>query len=126
VTTATREPRTAGGVVDRLAAILTARGIDPHPDFPAPGPEPVTALELADARIPPRYRLALADHPRITAWVTAITAAGRPGPAGAPGIATGPSLLIAGPTGTGKTHQAYGAIRALLAASVRLRWDATT
>ncbi|MFI1097537.1 ATP-binding protein [Streptomyces sp. NPDC020917] len=126
MTTVTREPRTAGGAAGRLAAILTARGIDPRADAPAPEPEPVTALKLADARIAPRYRLALADHPGVTAWVTAITRAGRPGPGGAPGIATGPSLLIAGPTGTGKTHQAYGAIRSLLAAGVRLRWEATT
>ena len=45
---------------------------------------------------------------------------------GGPGIAEGPSLLIAGPTGTGKTHQGYGAVRALLTRGVRLRWEATT
>lgn len=124
--TATREPRTAAGAVNRLAAILTSRGIDPRSDAPSTMPEPVTAVQIADARIPARYRSALADHPAITAWVGEIARAGRPGPAGAPGIGTGPSLLIAGPTGTGKTHQAYGAIRALLTAAVRLRWEATT
>ena len=49
-----------------------------------------------------------------------------PAPAAHPASPHGPSLLIAGPTGTGKTHQAYGAIRALLAAGVRLRWEAIT
>ncbi|MYW49197.1 ATP-binding protein, partial [Streptomyces sp. SID161] len=93
---------------------------------PEPTPEPVSALELADARIPPRYRHARADHPQVTAWVDEIVCAGRPGPSGTRGIAEGPSLLIAGPTGTGKTHQAYGAVRALLAAGVRLRWEAVT
>jgi DNA replication protein DnaC len=125
VTTVAREPRTAAGAVRRLTAILTDRGIDPRAEVVAE-PEPVTALQLADARIPPRYRHALADHPRITAWVTEIAHTGRPGPGGVPGIATGPSLLIAGPTGTGKTHQAYGAIRTLLRAGVRLRWEGTT
>ncbi|SDN06031.1 ATP-binding protein [Actinacidiphila guanduensis] len=125
MTTVTREPRTAAGAVRRLTAILTDRGIDPRAEVIAE-PEPVTALQLADARIPPRYRHALADHPRITAWVTEIARTGRPGPGGVPGIATGPSLLIAGPTGTGKTHQAYGAIRTLLRAGVRLRWEGTT
>nr|WP_237405349.1 ATP-binding protein [Streptomyces sp. SN-593] len=105
--------------MNRCAAILAARGIDPDA-------APVTALELADARIPPRYRHALADHPRVDAWVAEIARAGRPGPGGAPGIATGPSLLIVGPTGTGKTQQAFGAIRDLLAKGVRLRWEATT
>jgi DNA replication protein DnaC len=126
VTTTTREPRTAGGAVNRLATILTARGINPRDEAAAPEPEPVTAVQLADARIPPRYQGALADHPRVTAWAEEITRTGRPGPGGVPGIATGPSLLIAGPTGTGKTHQAYGAIRVLLTAGVRLRWEATT
>jgi DNA replication protein DnaC len=125
VSTLTREPRSAAGAVRRLTAILTDRGIDPRAEVVAE-PEPVTALQLADARIPPRYRHALADHPRITAWVTEIARTGRPGPGGIPGIATGPSLLIAGPTGTGKTHQAYGAIRTLLRAGVRLRWEGTT
>ncbi|MBQ1156710.1 ATP-binding protein [Streptomyces sp. A73] len=35
-------------------------------------------------------------------------------------------MLIAGPTGTGKTHQAFGAVRSLLAAGVRLRWQTVT
>ena len=126
MTTATHEPGTAGGAVNRLAAILTARGITPATQTTATEPEPVTAVQLADARIPPRYRGALADHHRVTTWADEITRTARRGPGGIPGIATGPSLLIAGPTGTGKTYQAYGAIRALLAAGVRLRWEATT
>ncbi|MGV4930006.1 ATP-binding protein [Streptomyces sp. BHT-5-2] len=124
--TATREPHRVGLLADRLGAILTDRGIDPTTVPAEPPAEPVTALELADARIPVRYRNALADHSQVTAWVEEITRTGRKGPGGAPGIAHGPSLLIAGPTGTGKTHQAYGAVRSLLAAGVRLRWEATT
>ncbi|MFG2224505.1 ATP-binding protein [Streptomyces sp. NPDC048644] len=124
-TTTTREPQRVGALA-RLDAILTDRGIDPTAPLPEPPAEPVTALELADARIPVRYRNALAEHPHVTAWVEEITRTGRPGPGGAPGIAHGPSLLIAGPTGTGKTHQAYGAVRSLLAAGVRLLWEATT
>ncbi|MEE1810802.1 ATP-binding protein [Streptomyces sp. BE133] len=122
----TRDPHQFGRIADRLGAILTQRGLGPAATTHEPPPEPVTALELADARIPARYRCALTDHPHVTAWVDEIARAGRPGPAGAPGISEGSSLLIAGPTGTGKTHQAYGAIRALLAAGVRLRWEAVT
>ncbi|MBT2675985.1 ATP-binding protein [Streptomyces sp. ISL-14] len=124
--TLTREPRRVGAIADRLDGILAGRGIDPATvAAEEPQAEPVTALELADARIPARYRRALADHPQVTAWADEIARAGRPGPGG-PGIAEGPSLLIAGPTGTGKTHQAYGAIRTLLGRGVRLRWEATT
>ncbi|MFG3117864.1 ATP-binding protein [Streptomyces sp. NPDC048197] len=125
--TATREPQRAGALATRLHTILADRGIDPHATTAGEPPaEPVTALELADARIPARYRRALADHPQVTDWADEIARTGRKGPGGAPGIAEGPSLLIVGPTGTGKTHQAYGAVRSLLAAGVRLRWEATT
>ncbi|MFB6977409.1 ATP-binding protein [Streptomyces scopuliridis] len=123
--TLTRAPQRVGLLADRLNGILTNRGIDPSTVAEEPSAEPVTALELADARIPARYRRAMAHHPQVTAWADQVAHAGRPGPGG-PGIAEGPSLLIAGPTGTGKTHQAYGAVRALLARGVRLRWEATT
>ncbi|MGW2339516.1 ATP-binding protein [Streptomyces sp. NPDC001661] len=114
-----------GGLARRLANILTAKGIDPATE-PDESPEPMPALQAADSRIPPRYRNALADHPAVTSWVREVAATGRPGPGGLPGIAQGRSLLIAGTTGTGKTHQAYGAIRSLLTAGVRLRWKAVT
>ncbi|MFD0377287.1 ATP-binding protein [Streptomyces sp. NPDC127112] len=112
-----------------MADILLRRGMDPSvmdSKEPEPAPQPVTSLQLADARIPPRYRQSLADHPQVANWVDEIARAGRPGPSGTRGIAEGPSLLIVGPTGTGKTHQAYGAVRSLLAAGVRLRWEAVT
>lgn len=126
-TAATREPKHVGNLIARLDTILTDKDIDLTTVPEEPHTEPVTAaLELADARIPIRYRNALADLPEVTSWVSEIARAGRPGPGGSPGIAHGPSLLIAGPTGTGKTHQAYGAVRSLLVAGVRLRWEATT
>lgn len=114
-----------GGIARRLANILTARGIDPTAS-PAAAAEPLAALQAAEARIPARYQASVADHPAITAWVYEVAQAGRPGPGGAPGIAQGRSLLIVGTTGTGKTHQAYGAVRCLITAGVRLRWKATT
>lgn len=122
------EPDTqpVGGIARRLAAILTTRGIDADATV-TDGPEPTTpALESAQQRIPPRYQDAVADQPAVASWVREIAAAGRRGPHGTPGIARGRSLLIVGTTGTGKTHQAYGAVRSLLAAGVRLRWRATT
>ncbi|MDT3397631.1 ATP-binding protein [Streptomyces sp. B1866] len=123
------QPLAAIGLADRLTGILTARGITPTPEDPQPtvdGGGPVVALEAAAARIPPRYRHAHADHPQVAAWVQQITRAAAPGPGGTSRIGRGGSLLIAGPTGTGKTHQAYGAVRSLLAAGVRLRWHAST
>jgi len=54
-----------------------------------------------DRRFPARYRHAVADDRRIADWVDAVTA--DPAAAG--------DLLLLGPVGTGKTYQAFGAIR---------------
>ncbi|MFJ2626873.1 ATP-binding protein [Streptomyces sp. NPDC087532] len=114
-----------GGIARRLAHILTSRGINPNAELTDPV-EAIPALQAAQARIPARYRAAVADHPAVAAWVREVAEGGRPGPEGAPGLAEGRSLLIVGTTGTGKTHQAYGAVRSLLIAGVRLRWKAIT
>ncbi|MER6952546.1 ATP-binding protein [Streptomyces sp. NPDC000618] len=119
----------------RLEARLAERGIDPTTPLPDT-PEPIPALEAAQARIPVDYRHAVVEHPEVAAWVRAITeAAVEPnagglnphfGAAGRRRIAHGPSLLLWGSTGAGKTHQAYGAIRALTAAGCGVSWHATT
>lgn len=54
--------------------------------------------ELSLAQVPPRYRDATADHPAVAAWVAATIREG----------ATA-GLVLNGPTGCGKTWQAYGA-----------------
>jgi DNA replication protein DnaC len=119
------DPNRVDGVLRR---ILGRRGLDPDRLAEvSPGPqERLEVLELAAARIPARYQDALADHPQVIAWVDEVKRAAHRGPAGQPGIAQADSLLLVGPTGTGKTHQAYGAIRLLLADGMRLRWQATT
>ncbi|WP_234380270.1 hypothetical protein [Streptomyces sp. CMB-StM0423] len=66
----------------RLTSILSARGIPADAVPEQSSPEPIAALELAEQRIPPRYRRAIADHPGITAWVDDLTRSGRPGPGG--------------------------------------------
>jgi DNA replication protein DnaC len=74
--------------------------------------------QRCDREFPPRYTTATADHPDVAAWATLF----RHNPSDAP------SLLINGPTGTGKTHQAHGALRAAVTAGQRPRvaWRATT
>ena len=71
------------------------------------------AVEMTDKRIPPRFRHATATHPDVIAWCEAF------GP-------DSPSLLILGPTGTGKTFQAFGAIRTLAGKGVTVAWHADT
>lgn len=100
----------------RLQAGLAARGltaipagpVDETPDPGEPGHPEYHRQQRAEFAIrrwetatPPRYRRATATDPRVTAWADRVTT--DPEAAG--------SLLITGTTGTGKTHQAYGALR---------------
>lgn len=52
-------------------------------------------------RFPLRFREAAADHPGVTAWAATFAEGNAPR-----------SLLLLGPTGVGKTWQAFGALRA--------------
>jgi len=76
-------------------------------------------------RIPTRYRQATIAHPQVAAWATKlITLARDTRPV--PRIAHGPSLLVLGPTGTGKTHNAYAAITTLATSGAACPWHALT
>lgn len=89
------------------------------------------AIETGTARcakhIPPRYADAFVDEPDVARWVRALAdEAVERMRAFVPAVKHGPSLLLLGPTGTGKTHQAYGAIRAIAASGLHCSWLATT
>lgn len=131
--TRSREPQTLAGTgaLDRVARILAARNIDPTAPTVAPkvgdAPDAYAPLDGLRARMLPRYRNAVADHPQVLAWCREVAAqAVAPGIGARRQVSTGPSLLMAGVVGAGKTHQAYGAIRALAEAGVGVRWRATT
>ncbi|MYQ48758.1 ATP-binding protein [Streptomyces sp. SID4985] len=125
-----REPQTLGsaGTLDRMDRILAARNIDPAAVAALPDePEPVSPLEALSAGMPPRYQAAVADHPKVLDWVRDVAeAAVAPGRGARRQVTTGPSLLMAGVVGAGKTHQAYGAVRLLVQNGVGVRWKATT
>ncbi|MER8036120.1 ATP-binding protein [Streptomyces hydrogenans] len=124
-----REPQTLGeGTLDRMARILAARNIDPAAVAEAvQEPEALSPLEALSAGTPPRYRAAVADHPQVLDWVrTVAEAAVAPNQGARRQVTTGPSLLMAGVVGAGKTHQAYGAVRRLVENGVGVRWRATT
>jgi DNA replication protein DnaC len=124
-----REPQTlaGAGTLDRLARILAARNIDPQAAAVTDEAEPYATPAVAVAGVPPRYRDAVTDHPQVLAWVREVAArAVAPGVGARRQVSTGPSLLMAGVTGAGKTYQAYGAIRALAGAGVGVRWRATS
>lgn len=124
-----REPRTLGeGTLDRMARILAVRNIDQAAVAALPDePEPLSRLDALSAGMPPRYRAATADHPQVLAWAREVVeAAVVPSPGARRQVTTGPSLLMAGVVGAGKTHQAYGAVRELVKSGVGVRWRATT
>lgn len=80
--------------------------------------------------IPFIYRRAVAERPEISTWLNTLTAEARDQQAqrGAPvaSVGRGPSLLLLGPTGVGKTYEAHGAIRELAVTGVVARWTVTT
>lgn len=126
-------PVTLQAAIAALNAWLRARGIDP--DAPLPETDPTDraeqarlALDYADAHIPARYADAVADDGAIAAWADQIIAGTLADSADhvIAAVRKGPSLLIVGPTGVGKTHQAYGALRRIAAAGVRAKWVAVS
>jgi DNA replication protein DnaC len=85
------------------------------------------AAEKSLARVPVRYATATVSHPEVAAWVRSLVdAAVRDARAFNPKVQRGPSLLLLGPVGTGKTHQVYGAIRELVQIGVSCSWLVTT
>lgn len=120
-------PRTHRGLADTgslLDRYARTRDTAPDPDYD-PDAEPTReqvhadnrarALHCIDLWTPPLFRAARADHPAVVHWARSYIAdRDRAG-----------SLLLLGPAGTGKTHQAYGALR-LIAESGRppIAWRA--
>jgi DNA replication protein DnaC len=97
-------PDITAGPVDE-----TPRPEDPgHPEYHRRQRAEFALSRWATAT-PRRYRNAIADHPAVVAW--ADTAAHDLDQAG--------DLLLTGPVGTGKTYQAYGALRRIAEAGPR-------
>lgn len=109
--------------VDDLASKARIMGMNPDLDTYQVA-EAIMSGHRSLARIPEHYRDAETDVHDVQVWVGRLLriAARRQ----VPNILRGPSLLLLGPVGTGKTHQAYGAIRALALSGARCSWLATT
>lgn len=111
-----------------MTRILAARRIDPAAVAAlSDEPAPYSAMQALSAGMPPRYRGAVAENPQVLAWVHEVAQqAVAPSIGARRQVATGPSLLMAGVVGAGKTHEAYGAVTALVQAGIGVRWRATT
>lgn len=84
------------------------------------------AARQVEERVPARFADAVATQPEVTAWVRELVDIVRGEKRTVPRLFRGPSLLIVGSTGVGKSHQAYGAIRALAVSGVGVSWLYTT
>ncbi|NUS00401.1 MAG: ATP-binding protein [Kribbellaceae bacterium] len=112
---------------------MTAPPIDLLADYPEAQLDPhwiednKRAAEKSLARVPVRYSTATVTTSEVAAWVrTLVSAAVRDARAFNPKVQRGPSLLLLGPVGTGKTHQVYGAIREIVHTGVSCSWLVTT
>lgn len=116
--------------LNRLGEILAARGIDPqllNKDDGDPYSRSAiarTAIHAAAKQIPQHYQAAVCSTPDLHTWVDKLVA----GAGGniIPVVVSGPSVLLLGPTGVGKTFQAFGAIRDLAVTGIRARWVGAT
>jgi DNA replication protein DnaC len=78
----------------------------------------------SEGRIPRRFAEAATDLPAVRDWVcTLVRLALEHRGVGDPAIQHGPSLLLVGKVGRGKTHQAIGALRALAVSGVHCGWS---
>lgn len=84
------------------------------------------AQEILEEHVPPRYRDAEVSALKVADWVNGLITRAVEEPYTIPRVRTGPSLLLLGGVGTGKTYQAYGAIKALSASGLQCPWYFTT
>lgn len=82
--------------------------------------------ERCEKFIPARYAESMVDVPEVVDWVRQVVQSAARSRSGAPVVRGGPSVLLLGGTGTGKTHQAYGALRAISESGVACRWTFST
>jgi DNA replication protein DnaC len=82
------------------------------------------------AKVPFHYRSAVASLPQLHAWIDTLVADAKEEQAERSGVIAsvihGPSLLLLGVTGVGKTYEAYGAMRELAVTGVYAQWQVTT
>jgi DNA replication protein DnaC len=93
---------------DRGLGHITAGPIDDRPTPDEPGHPDYHHKQRVDIAVrrwqtaaPFRYQTAIAEHPSVQAWADRAVRDWR----------TAGFLLLTGPFGTGKTHEAYGALR---------------
>lgn len=114
-----------------MASTGVVREIDPqHPDFDSweIRQNHEYGAESIRTSVPPAFADAVVTDPVIEAWVSDLVGIAESHPEWGPSpvISRGPSLLLLGDVGTGKTWAAYGAVKALAQSGARCRWEVHT
>lgn len=119
-----------------IEPLLTNRGLDldwftTH-DFDPHSTANVARYTYSETAklVPFHYQTAVSSLPQLRTWIDTLVADAKEAQAerGAPiaSIVHGPSLLLLGVTGVGKTYEAYGAMRELAVTGVYGQWQVTT
>ncbi|MEV7466193.1 ATP-binding protein [Streptomyces kronopolitis] len=119
-----------------LEPLLAGQGVTPdwiNTDNGDPySPPNVARYSIVEASrlVPFHYRTARPQLPELRAWINRLVedaqAEQRQRGTVVASVTRGPSLLLLGGTGVGKTHQAFGAVRELALTGVAARWVVTT
>lgn len=79
--------------------------------------------------VPFHYRKATVDQPQLQQWINELAADAikdqQKRDTTTAAVTRGKSVLLLGPTGVGKTHQAYGAVRQMAVTGVNNTWVTT-
>lgn len=121
---------------NQLDNLLATRGLTPdwlNTEDPDPySPANIARLETHNTakRIPRQFAAAIPELPELHTWIDQLAETARSDQTRHKRIIAtvtrGQSLLILGKVGRGKTHQAYGALRALATTGVRSNWTAVS
>lgn len=100
--------------------IKLADDVDPH----VVEEHKLAGAERVEKFVPSRFRHALPQNPEVQRWISTVVefACDHHRPV----VRKGPSLLLLGNTGTGKTFEAYGAVIALSNSGAACRWAFAT
>ncbi len=120
----------------QIEPLLAARGLTPDwfnlHDFDPHSTANVARYTYAQVAelVPFHYRTAVSSLPQLRVWIDGLVATAREAQeeraAPIASVNVGPSLLLLGVCGVGKTHEAYGAMRELAVTGVSARWAVTT
>lgn len=116
-------PTTPEAWLNRFAAQYGIRPAGTPGDPSVAGERAEIAATYAANHVPAKFRNALPATPEVERWLATVIESGTRRLGGTLILETGPSLLLVGVTGVGKTYELYGAMRALALLGIHAPWQ---